>query len=219
MVRQYPPPFHGLRWAPQRLAAGPLAEVALAVMKALERPRRRRRSSFSTMPPAGRSISISAAPSAKSLRACRDLPDVGMPQPTRLQRRSRADAGRPKARRGRARGDAVAAALGMARRSSPAGRRWRCESWWTRRAAPAAIWIAPAPRREAAYHFMSAMAGNLAGFEEASRALFADDRRRFVGLDRRLARRYPRPRRQARLQRSHRAAVAATIRARRPAAG
>jgi len=36
--------------------------------------------------------------------------------------------------------------------------------------------------RDAAYHFMSAMAGNLADFEEASRALFADDRRRFVGL-------------------------------------
>ena len=36
--------------------------------------------------------------------------------------------------------------------------------------------------RDAAYHFMSAMAGNLAGFEEAARALFADDRRRFVGL-------------------------------------
>jgi hypothetical protein len=36
--------------------------------------------------------------------------------------------------------------------------------------------------RDAAYHFMSAMAGNLAGFEEASRALFADDRRRFVEL-------------------------------------
>jgi hypothetical protein len=36
--------------------------------------------------------------------------------------------------------------------------------------------------REAAYHFMSAMAGNLPGFEEASRALFADDRRRFGGL-------------------------------------
>jgi uncharacterized protein len=34
--------------------------------------------------------------------------------------------------------------------------------------------------RDAAYHFMSAMAGNLAHFEEASRALFADDRRRFV---------------------------------------
>jgi len=36
--------------------------------------------------------------------------------------------------------------------------------------------------REAAYYFMSAMAGNFPGFEEASRALFADDRRRFAGL-------------------------------------
>ena len=36
--------------------------------------------------------------------------------------------------------------------------------------------------RDAAYHFMSAMAGNLPGFEEASRALFADERRRFTGL-------------------------------------
>jgi hypothetical protein len=29
---------------------------------------------------------------------------------------------------------------------------------------------------------MSAMAGDFPGFEEASRALFADDRRRFAGL-------------------------------------
>jgi hypothetical protein len=36
--------------------------------------------------------------------------------------------------------------------------------------------------RDAAYHFMSAMAGNRANFEEASRALFADDRRRFTSL-------------------------------------
>jgi hypothetical protein len=36
--------------------------------------------------------------------------------------------------------------------------------------------------RDAAYHFMSAMAGNLPGFEEASRALFADDRRQFASL-------------------------------------
>ena len=36
--------------------------------------------------------------------------------------------------------------------------------------------------RDAAYQFMSAMAGNRPGFEEASRALFADDRRRFVEL-------------------------------------
>lgn len=36
--------------------------------------------------------------------------------------------------------------------------------------------------RDAAYHFMSTMAGNLPDFEEASRALFADDRRKFADL-------------------------------------
>jgi hypothetical protein len=36
--------------------------------------------------------------------------------------------------------------------------------------------------RDAACHFMSAMAGDRPGFEEASRALFADDRRRFGEL-------------------------------------
>lgn len=36
--------------------------------------------------------------------------------------------------------------------------------------------------RDAAYRFMSAMAGDLPGFEEASRALFADDRERLQGL-------------------------------------
>ncbi|MEO7085437.1 MAG: DUF2239 family protein [Gemmatimonadaceae bacterium] len=35
---------------------------------------------------------------------------------------------------------------------------------------------------EAAYRFMSAVAGNLPGFEEATRALFADDDRRFAEL-------------------------------------
>lgn len=36
--------------------------------------------------------------------------------------------------------------------------------------------------REAAYRFMSAMLGNEIGFEEASRALFADERNRFTAL-------------------------------------
>lgn len=36
--------------------------------------------------------------------------------------------------------------------------------------------------RDAAYHAMSLLAGNLPGFEEASRALFAGDRARFTGL-------------------------------------
>ncbi len=36
--------------------------------------------------------------------------------------------------------------------------------------------------RDAAYHFMSAIAGDRAGFEEATRALFADDRGRLATL-------------------------------------
>jgi hypothetical protein len=36
--------------------------------------------------------------------------------------------------------------------------------------------------QETAYRFMSALAGDLPGFEEATRALFADDRGRFAGL-------------------------------------
>jgi hypothetical protein len=36
--------------------------------------------------------------------------------------------------------------------------------------------------REAAYRVMSEMAGDLPGFEEATRALFADDRERFASL-------------------------------------
>lgn len=36
--------------------------------------------------------------------------------------------------------------------------------------------------QEAAYNFMSAMAGNLPGFEEAARALFSYDRRKFSEL-------------------------------------
>ncbi len=35
---------------------------------------------------------------------------------------------------------------------------------------------------ERAYHFMSTMAGDMAGFEEASRALFADDAAKFHQL-------------------------------------
>jgi hypothetical protein len=36
--------------------------------------------------------------------------------------------------------------------------------------------------RESAYRFMSAMAGDAPGFEEASRALFAGDRARFEAV-------------------------------------
>jgi hypothetical protein len=35
-------------------------------------------------------------------------------------------------------------------------------------------------RQEAAYRYMSSMAGNLPGFEEATRALYAEDRERYA---------------------------------------
>ena len=60
---------------------------------------------------------------------------------------------------------------------SRAAHRWRYESWSKRRAATNGDTDRSRAAREAAYHFMSAMAGNLPHFEEASRALFADDRR------------------------------------------
>jgi len=41
---------------------------------------------------------------------------------------------------------------------------------------------APGAGRDAAYRFLSAIAGNRAGFEEAIRALYADDRERFEAL-------------------------------------
>ena len=52
--------------------------------------------------------------------------------------------------------------------------------------------------QEAAYRFMSTMAGNRPHFEEAIRALFANDRDPFRKIDRRMARRCARPRGQAR---------------------
>ena len=47
----------------------------------------------------------------------------------------------------------------------------------------------PRQAQEAAYRFMSAMAGNKPHYEEAIRALFAADRRPFRKIDRRMARR------------------------------
>ena len=67
-------------------------------------------------------------------------------------------------------------------------------SWSTRRGAPARTRTASASAQEAAYRFMSAMAGNKPHYEEAIRALFAAMPPRFRNLDRRLARGRARPR-------------------------
>ncbi len=164
----------------KRLASGPLAEVALAVMKA---------SKGDTAQPVvifddanGRMIDL-------DLRGTeRDI--VGrLPQPASNSELPADNSSVPEPRgRGRPR-------LGVvAREVTLLPRHWE---WLGAQPGGASValrrLIEEARRasgdldrsraaRDAAYHFMSAMAGNLPGFEEASRALFAGDRRRLAGL-------------------------------------
>ena len=147
----------------------------------LQEGRRPRRSSYSATPPAGRSISTFAAPSDEIVaRLPQPAPDpeIATDETAAAEPRGR---GRPK--------------LGVvAREVTLLPRHWE---WLGAQPGGASVALrklvdearranGDADRnraaRDAAYHFMSVMAGNLAGFEEASRALFADDRRRFVGL-------------------------------------
>jgi uncharacterized protein len=163
----------------QRLASGPLAEVALAVLKAS--------GSLGTEPivifddATGRPIDLDLRGTEQDIVARLPQPasnaetaeDPSVPEP-----RGR---GRPK--------------LGVvAREVTLLPRHWEWLGAQPGGASVALRKLVEAARRasgdrdrsraatDAAYHFMSAMAGNLAGFEEASRALFADDRRRFVEL-------------------------------------
>ena len=164
----------------RRLAAGPLAEVALAVMNASRKP---------AAPPiiifddaTGRPLDLDLRGTEREIIA--RLPQPAPPPETATDAMAAAEPrgrGRPK--------------LGVvAREVTLLPRHWE---WLGAQPGGASValrkLVEEARRtsgdvdraraaRNAAYHFMSVMAGNLAGFEEASRALFADDRRRFVGL-------------------------------------
>ncbi|MCA6118410.1 DUF2239 family protein [Bradyrhizobium sp. WSM 1738] len=164
----------------QRLASGPLAEVAIAVMNASRRP---------AAPPIIIFADATGQPIDLDLRGTeRDVitrlpqpapgPEAATDETTSTEPRGR---GRPK--------------LGVvAREVTLLPRHWE---WLGAQPGGASVALrklvdearranGDADRarvaRDAAYRFMSVMAGNIAGFEEASRALFADDRRKFVGL-------------------------------------
>jgi hypothetical protein len=164
----------------QRLASGPLAEVALAVMKASQKVAAEPIVIFDDAN--GRPIDLDLRGTERDVVARLPLPaansgtpadDMAAPEP-----RGR---GRPK--------------LGVvAREVTLLPRHWE---WLGAQPGGASValrkLVEEARRfsgdrdrsraaRDAAYHFMSTMAGNLPGFEEASRALFADDRRRFGDL-------------------------------------
>jgi hypothetical protein len=164
---------------PTHLAAGPLAEVAIAVMQASRRAAAPPIIIFSDA--TGQPIDLDLRGTERDIVA--RLPQTAAPpdvetEETAAEPRGR---GRPK--------------LGVvAREVTLLPRHWEWLGTQPGGASVALRKLVEEARRangdadraraarDAAYRFMSAMAGNLAGFEEASRALFADDRRRFVGL-------------------------------------
>jgi hypothetical protein len=164
----------------QRLASGPLAEVALAVMKA---SRSAAETSILIFDDAdGRPLDLDLRGSERDVVA-------RLPQPASNPPISAEDLPVAEPRgRGRPR-------LGVvAREVTLLPRHWEWLGEQPGGASVALRKLVEAARRtsgdldrsraarDAAYHFMSAMAGNLPGFEEASRTLFADDRRQFVEL-------------------------------------
>jgi len=165
---------------PQRLAAGPLAEVALAVMQASRKP---------AAPPIIIFSDATGQPIDLDLRGSEREVIARLPQPAPDPEATTGETAEAAPRgRGRPRLGVVAREvtllprhwewLGMQPGGASVALRKLVEE--ARRANGDADRARAA--RDAAYRFMSVMAGNLAGFEEASRALFADDRRRLAGL-------------------------------------
>jgi uncharacterized protein len=163
---------------PNLLAAGPLAEVAIAVMQASRRPGAPSIIIFSD---------ASGQPIDLDLRGTERDVIARLPQPVTPPDAEETAATEPRGR-GRPKLGVVAREVTLLPRhwewlgAQPGGasvalRKLVEEARRTNGDADRARGA-----RDAAYRFMSVMAGNLANFEEASRALFADDRRRFVGL-------------------------------------
>jgi hypothetical protein len=158
---------------PNRLASGPLGQVALAVRNAGAKASDEPILIFSDA--TGRAIDLDLRGSDHEIVArlpSSDTPDAASSESASGEPRGR---GRPK--------------LGVvAREVTLLPRHWE---WLNAQPGGASVALrrlveearrahGDADRRraarDAAYHFMSAMAGNLANFEEASRALFANDR-------------------------------------------
>jgi uncharacterized protein len=162
----------------RRLASGPLAEVALAVMNASRNPASEPIIIFDDAN--GRPIDLDLRGSERDIVA-------RLPQPASDLETSAEELSAPEPRgRGRPK-------LGVvAREVTLLPRHWEWLGVQPGGASVALRKLVDEARRasgdrdrsraarDAAYHFMSTMAGNLPGFEEASRALFADDRRRLA---------------------------------------
>ena len=164
----------------QRLASGPLAEVALAVMNASRKAATEPIIIFDDAN--GRPIDLNLQGTERDIVARLPKPAANLEAPDAEAATSEPRGrGRPK--------------LGVvAREVTLLPRHWEWLGTQPGGASVALRKLVEQARRasgdrdrhraarDAAYHFMSTMAGNRAGFEEASRALFADDSRRFGEL-------------------------------------
>lgn len=159
---------------PRRLVSGPLAEVALVVKRA-ERRASEPVAIFSDA--TGRAIDLDLRGSDEEILA-------------RLPQHVAVESAPPAPPRGRGRPK-----LGVvAREVTLLPRHWEWLNAQPGGASVALRKLVEAARRargdtdrsrdarDAAYHFMAAMAGNLPDFEEASRALFAGNRQKFTAL-------------------------------------
>ena len=162
----------------RRLVSGPLAEVAIAVLKASKTTAAQPIIIFDDA--IGRPIDLDLRGTERDVVA-------RLPQPTPDSQAATDEVPAPEPRgRGRPK-------LGVvAREVTLLPRHWEWLATQPGGASVALRKLVEAARRtngdrdrrraarDAAYHFMSTMAGNLPGFEEASRALFADDQPQFA---------------------------------------
>jgi hypothetical protein len=164
----------------QRLVSGPLAEVALAVLKASKSPATEPIVIFDDAN--GRPIDLDLRGTERDIVA-------RLPQPASNPETAADDLSAPEPRgRGRPKLGVVAREVTLLPRhwewlgAQPGGASVALRKLVEEARRASGDRDRSRAARDAAYHFMSVMAGNLAGFEEASRALFADDRRRFAEL-------------------------------------
>jgi hypothetical protein len=164
----------------RRLVSGPLAEVALAVLKASKSPAAEPIVIFDDAN--GRPIDLDLRGTERDIVA-------RLPQPASNPETAADDLSAPEPRgRGRPKLGVVAREVTLLPRhwewlgAQPGGTSVALRKLVEEARRASGDRDRSRAARDAAYHFMSVMAGNLAGFEEASRALFADDRQRFVEL-------------------------------------
>ena len=164
----------------QRLASGPLAEVALAVMKV---------SNKVTAEPIIIFDDANGRPIDLDLRGTERDIIARLPLPAANPDASDDDRAAPEPRgRGRPRLGVVAREVTLLPRhwewlgAQPGGASVALRKLVEEARRASGDRDRSRAAREAAYHFMATIAGDLPGFEEASRALFADDRRRFGEL-------------------------------------